>query len=132
MFRTHARIFDQSPCAVGRVAAVVDTSTSGRRVARELTALLARSGKRRRIVSDHGTESTSDAMPARSEETGMPLKIRDGLLNEMLFFAPDHAREAVARWIAVNNLARAHTALVYRTPVPFAARLIAHAGSGFR
>ncbi len=40
------------------LAAIPDTSISGRRVARELTALLARRGKPGMIVSDHGTEFT--------------------------------------------------------------------------
>jgi putative transposase len=39
-----------------------DTSISGRRVARELTALIERRGKPGMIVSDHGTEFTSNAM----------------------------------------------------------------------
>ena len=54
------------------LAAVVDTSISGRRVARELTAVIARRGKPGLIVSDHGTEFTSNAMLAWSEETGVP------------------------------------------------------------
>ena len=54
------------------LAAVVDTSISGRRVARELTALIARRGRPGLIVSDHGTEFTSNAMLAWSEETGVP------------------------------------------------------------
>ena len=40
------------------LAAVVDTSISGRRVARELAALVARRGRPELIVSDHGTEFT--------------------------------------------------------------------------
>ena len=44
------------------LAAVVDTSISGRRVARELTALIARRGKPGVIVSDNGTEFTSNAI----------------------------------------------------------------------
>lgn len=46
------------------LAAVVDTSISGRRVARELMALIARRGRPGLIVSDHGTEFTSNAMLA--------------------------------------------------------------------
>ena len=53
-------------------AAVVDTSISGRRVARELTAIIARRGKPGLIVSDHGTEFTSNAMLAWSEEANVP------------------------------------------------------------
>jgi hypothetical protein len=44
------------------LAAVADTSISGKRVARELTALLARRGRPGMIVSDHGTEFTSNAV----------------------------------------------------------------------
>lgn len=53
-------------------AAVVDTSISGRRTARELTALIARRGRSSLIVRDHGTEFTSNAMLAWSEKTGVP------------------------------------------------------------
>src|ERR1700729_210731 len=44
------------------LAAIPDTSISGRRVARELTALIKRRGKPGMIVSDNGTEFTSNAM----------------------------------------------------------------------
>jgi len=44
------------------LAAVVDTSISGRRVARELTALMERRGRPGVIVSDNGTEFTSNAI----------------------------------------------------------------------
>ena len=44
------------------LAAVVDTSISGRRVARELTVLIERRGKPGVIVSDNGTEFTSNAI----------------------------------------------------------------------
>ena len=50
------------------LAAVADTSISGKRVARELTALVARRGKPALIVSDHGTEFTSNAMLTWAEE----------------------------------------------------------------
>ena len=46
------------------LAAVPDTSISGKRVARELTALIERRGKPAMIVSDHGTELTSNAILA--------------------------------------------------------------------
>ena len=104
------------------LAAVVDTSISGRRVARELTALVEQHGKPDLIVSDHGTEFTSNAMLAWSEDAGVPWhfiapgkpmqngiceafnsKMRDELLNETLFFGLDHAREIVARWVADYN-----------------------------
>jgi putative transposase len=126
------------------LAAVVDTSISGRRVARELTALIQQRGKPGLIVSDHGTEFTSNAMLAWSEDAGVPWhfiapgkpmqngiceafnsKMRDELLNETLFFGLDHAREVVARWVADYNLARPHSALDYQTPTAFAAQITA-------
>ena len=50
------------------LAAVADTSISGRRVARELDAIIAWRGKPDLIVSDHGTEFTSNAMLAWAQE----------------------------------------------------------------
>ena len=46
------------------LGAIPDTSISGRRVARELTAILARRGRPGSIVSDNGTEFTCNAMLA--------------------------------------------------------------------
>jgi len=46
------------------LAAIPDTSISGKRVARELSALIERRGRPGLIVSDHGTEFTSNAMLA--------------------------------------------------------------------
>jgi putative transposase len=126
------------------LAAVVDTSISGRRVAKELTALIARRGKPGLIVSDHGIEFTSNAMLVWSEETGVawhfiaPVKpmqngiceafnsnMRDKLLNETLFFGLDHARSAVAYLVADYNATRPHSALGYQPPAPYAAQLAA-------
>ena len=44
------------------LAAIPDTSISGKRVARELTMLIETRGKPQMIVSDHGTEFTSNAI----------------------------------------------------------------------
>ncbi|MGY3233216.1 transposase InsO family protein [Bradyrhizobium sp. USDA 4472] len=46
------------------LGAIPDTSISGRRVARELTAIVERRRKPGMIVSDHGTEFTCNAMLA--------------------------------------------------------------------
>ncbi len=46
------------------LVAIADTSISGRRVARELDTIIARRGKPDLIISDHGTEFTSNAMLA--------------------------------------------------------------------
>jgi putative transposase len=49
--------------------AVVDTSISGRRVVRELTDLVAERGAPKMIVSDNGTELTSNTVLSWSGET---------------------------------------------------------------
>ena len=95
------------------LAAIPDTSISGRRVARELTVLIDRRGKPGMIVSDNGTEFTSNAMFAWAQDSrvvwhfiapGKPMqngfcesfngRMRDELLNERLFLSfdpnPDH------------------------------------------
>src|SRR5882757_2983055 len=50
------------------LAAIPDTSISGRRVARELTALIEQRGKPGMIVSDNGTEFTSNAVLGWAQE----------------------------------------------------------------
>ena len=126
------------------LAAVADISISGKRVARELTAVIAQRGKPELIVSDHGTEFTSNAMLAWAQEAGVawhfiapgkPMqngicesfqgRLRDELLNETLFFGLDHARSVLARWVADFNGCRPHSALGYRTPAAYAAQLTA-------
>ncbi|MEZ5654265.1 MAG: IS3 family transposase [Sphingobium sp.] len=126
------------------LAAIPDTSISGRRVARELTDLIARRGKPGMIVSDHGTEFTSNAILAWSKDhrvewhyiaPGKPMqngyvesfngRMRDELLNESLFFGLDHARSAIAEWRQDFNTARPHSSLGYQTPAAFAGTLSA-------
>src|SRR4051812_41961478 len=53
------------------LVAIPDTSISGRRVARELTELVSRRGKPDMIVSDHGTDFTSNAILAWSKDHRM-------------------------------------------------------------
>jgi transposase InsO family protein len=124
------------------LAAIPDTSISGRRVARELTALIGRRGKPGTIVSDNGTEFTSNAMLSWSEEhriarhfiaPGKPMqngfcesfngRMRDELLNETLFLGLDHAREKIAAWVDDYNHRRPHSALAYLTPAAYSASL---------
>jgi putative transposase len=121
------------------LAAIPDTSISGRRVARELTELVSHRGKPGMIVSDHGTEFTSNAILAWSKdhrmewhyiEPGKPTqngyiesfngRMRDELLNESLFFGLDHARSAVLEWVEDYNTTRPHSSLGYQTPAAFA------------
>jgi putative transposase len=60
-------IFDD--CSREYLAAVADTSLSGGRVARELDRLIALRGKPKMIVSDNGTELTSNAILGWSDQT---------------------------------------------------------------
>ena len=129
------------------LAAIPDTSISGQRVARELTTLIARRGKPGMIVSDNGTELTSNAIFAWTKDhrvewhyitPGKPMqngfvesfngRMRDELLNETLFRGLDHAKSVIARWAEDYNTARPHSALDYRTPVAYAAILKAARG----
>ena len=122
--------------------AVVDTSISGRRVVRELTDLVAERGRPAMIVSDNGTELTSNAVLAWSGQVGVAWhyiapgkptqngfvesfngRMRDELLNETLFFTIGQAREILARWVDDYNTERPHLSLGYATPAAFAAGL---------
>src|SRR6202789_1347347 len=126
------------------LAAIPDTSISGRRVARELTALIDRRGKPGMIVSDNGTEFTCNAMLTWSENNqiawhfivpGKPMqngfcesfngRMRDELLNETLFFGLDHAQARIAAWADDYNSQRPHSSLGYLTPAAYAANLTA-------
>jgi transposase InsO family protein len=120
------------------LAAIPDTWILGKRVARELTALIERRGKPGMIVSDNGTELTSNAILTWCTEhriewhdiaPGKPMqngyiesfngRMRDELLNESLFFGLDHARELIASWVEDYNTARPHSSLGYQTPQAF-------------
>lgn len=126
------------------LAAIPDTSISGRRVARELTMLIERRGKPGMIVSDNGTEFTSNAMLAWTQEhvinwhfiaPGRPMqngfcesfngRMRDELLNETLFLSLDHARAKLKSWVEDYNNQRPHSAIGYQTPAAYAAKLSA-------
>ena len=50
-------------------------------------------------------------------------RMRDELLNEMLFLNLDHARAEIAAWVEDYNGERPHSALGYETPAAFAAEL---------
>jgi transposase InsO family protein len=121
------------------LAAIPDTSISGRRVARELTVLIERRGKPDMIVSDNGTELTSNAMLAWTQDNrivwhfiapGKPMqngfcesfngRMRDELLNESLFLGLDHARSKIENWVDDYNHRRPHSALgiSHQRPMP--------------
>lgn len=124
------------------LGAIADLSISGRRVARELSRIVERRGKPGVIVSDHGTELTSNAILAWCAERdinwhyiqpGKPMqngfvesfngRMRDELLNETLFHGLAHARAVIAEWVEDFNETRPHSALGYQTPAAFAEHL---------
>jgi len=125
------------------LAAIPDTSISGRRVARELVQVIEQRGKPGMIVSDNGTELTSNAILTFAAERdiewhyiapGKPMqngfvesfngRMRDELLNETMFRDMTHARTAIRSWATDYNEERPHSALGYQTPRAFAEELI--------
>ena len=121
------------------LALVADTSLSGLRVTPELTAIMARRGRPRTIVSDNGTELTSMAVLRWCQETridwhyiapGKPMQngfvesfngsFRDELLNETLFSSLAEARAKINTWKEDYNRIRPHSSLGNLTPEEFA------------
>jgi putative transposase len=126
-------------CTRECLALVADTSLSGLRVARELDQLTARRGRPKMIVSDNGSEFTSNAILAWTDQKciewhyiapGKPMqnafiesfngRLRDELLNETLFSSLAQARVSIAMWRADYNSARPHSQIGWQTPDEFA------------
>ena len=120
---------------------VPDTSISGQRVVRELDRIIALRGRPQAVVSDNGTELTSMAILAWSQDRrvewhyiapGKPQqnafaesfigRLRDEMLNETLFSSLGHAREALTEWRRDYNHTRPHSSLGGVPPAEFAAR----------
>jgi len=118
------------------LALVADTSIGGHRLARELDAVIAKRGKPRMIVSDNGTEMTSNVLLKWQGETGVhwhyiapgkPMqngfvesfngKLRDECLNEVLFEDLHHVRNILNIWKQDYNHVRPHSALNGKSPV---------------
>lgn len=116
-------------------------------MARELSAIIERRGKPGMIVSDNGTELTSNAILSWCAEhridwhyiaPGKPMqngfvesfngRMRDEFLNETLFHGLGHTRAEVARWVEDYNTERPHSALGYLTPAAFAGKLTTATG----
>jgi putative transposase len=127
-------------CTRECLALVADTSLSGLRVARELDRLIIERGKPRTIVSDNGTELTSNAILTWADERrvgwhyiapGKPIqnafvesfngRLRDELLNETLFRSLPHVRSALEIWRHDYNTDRPHSRLAWLTPAGYAA-----------
>lgn len=123
------------------LATVVDNSISGERVTRELDKIASRRGRPNMIVSDNGTEFTSNAMLQWQEERkvewhyiapGKPMqngfvesfngRLRDECLNEHLFNSYAHARDLIEDWRNDYNQTRPHSSLGWLTPIEFTNR----------
>mgnify|MGYP001807754631 CR=1 FL=1 len=126
-------------CTRENLALVADTSLSGLRVARELDRVIAERGRPKMIVSDNGSEFTSNAILAWADRArvewhyiapGKPMqngfiesfngRLRDELLNETLFSSLAQARTALANWLSDYNTERPHSQLGWQTPSVFA------------
>jgi putative transposase len=118
----------------------VDTSLPGRRVVRALDAIVADRGRPDMIVSDNGTELTSNAVLKWAEDNGVEWhyiapgkpqqngfmesfngKLRDECLNEHVFASLAEARRIIEAWRLDYNTVRPHSSLGYLTPEEFAA-----------
>jgi putative transposase len=122
------------------LAAEVDTSLPGPRVARALDRIVAEHGKPEMIVSDNGTELSCNAMLKWAEDNGVAWhyiapgkpqqngfmesfngKLRDECLNEHVFSSLAQARRIIEAWRIDYNTVRPHSSLGYLTPQEFAA-----------
>jgi putative transposase len=134
-------------CTRECLALVADTSLSGRRVARELDAIIGQRGRPDMIVSDNGTEYTSNAILGWADETGVDWhyiapgkpqqngfnesfngRLRDELLNETLFRSLPHARAVLEDWRRDYNEQRPHSKLGWMTPRDYASAICGDAG----
>jgi putative transposase len=123
------------------LATVVDNSLSGQRVARELDAIAMTRGYPCMIVSDNGTELTSNAILGWQQERlvewhyiapGKPMqngfvesfngRLRDECLNEHIFTSYRNAQHIIETWRNDYNQNRPHTSLNGLTPNEFANR----------
>lgn len=114
---------------------VVDTSLNGKRVGLELDKIIEFQGKPKTIVSDNGTEFTSNAMlnwvsekkvnwhfiePGKPFQNGtiesFNGRLRDECLNENLFHCLRNARRVIEQWRWDYNNKRPHSSLGGQTP----------------
>jgi putative transposase len=140
-------VFDD--CTRECLAAIADTSLSGLRVARELDLLIARRGRPKAIVSDNGTELTSNAILRWAQQAkvdwryidpGEPVqnafiesfngRLRDEFLNETLFMSLMQARQALEEWRCDYNQVRPHSSIGWLAPAIYAATFSPPPGQG--
>ena len=123
------------------LATIVDNSLSGQRVARELDTIAMRRGYPCMVVSDNGTELTSNAILCWQQERlvewhyiapGKPMqngfvesfngRLRDECLNEHIFTSYRNAQHIIETWRNDYNNNRPHSSLNGLTPNEFANR----------
>jgi putative transposase len=123
------------------LATIVDNAISGERAARELDAIAERRGYPCMVVSDNGSELTSNAIlkwqqdrrvewhyiaPGKPMQNGLVEsfigRLRDECLNEHLFASYRHARHLIEDWRIDYNLTRPHSSPDGLTPHQFATR----------
>ena len=136
-------------CTRQCLALIADTSISGRRVARELDDIIRQWGRPNIIVSDNGTELTSNAILSWADVTGVGWhyiapgkpqqngfiesfngRLRDELLNETLFRSLPHARAILEAWRRDYNETRPHSKLGWMTPAAYASSIGGDPGRG--
>jgi putative transposase len=136
-------------CTRECLAAIADVSLSGIRVARELDLLIVARGKPTAIVSDNGTELTSNAILSWAVDVGVdwhyidpgkPVqnafiesfngRLRDEFLNETLFTSLMQARLTLEEWRRDYNAVRPHSRLGWLTPAAYAAQFSPQQGQG--
>jgi len=123
------------------LAAVVETSLSGDRVARELDRIAEMRGYPCMVVGNNGTKLTSNAILKWQEDRnvdwhyiapGKPMqngfvesfngRMHDECLNEHLFDSMRNARDLIAAWRTDFNHQRPHTSFAGLTPLEYANR----------
>ena len=123
------------------LATVADNSLSGERATRELDRIAQARGYPCMVVSDNGTEFTSNAILKWQEDRlvewhyiapGKPMqngfvesfngRLRDECLNEPLFSSYAQAQHIIETWRNDYNHNRPHTSLGGLTPIEFANR----------
>ena len=131
-------------CTRECLATIADVSLSGVRTARELDRLIVSRGTPKAIVSDNGTELTSNAILSWAAERGVdwhyidpgkPVqnafiesfnsRLRDEFLNETLFTSLGQAKMALEDWRRDYNHVRPHSRIGWKTPAEYAAEFTA-------
>jgi putative transposase len=137
-------------CTRECLALVADTSLSGGRVARELDLIIAQRGRPDTIVSDNGTEYTSNAILSWADETGVGWhyiapgkpqqngmnesfngRFRDECLNRELIGSVLEAQVIARAFREECNTERPHSSIGCQVPAEYRTQLLGQApGSG--